>query len=681
MPSVWKHSSSRPSATISQPTISGINVASEGQVAWWPAITRSLPSIPGAALVFALVLSAAVQHATGFLHARHAALVAVVIGCAVGYRQRARLRHGRFTVPVAAVFIGSIVFAIGVAMPDQLRGWAAARNVTCAILGWSAAALLIHDERSSTSQRPELLPIGVWPLLGCILIVGTALGVWWHLQFEGHFARIIDENLYVLQSRLFGQPGFGLPIAPGEEKFFNLRQAAITGGRLRTQYPPGWPLVLAGFHAIGLREWSSVIGQQLAVLSTFLVGRYVYSARAGLIAAALLATSPWAVQLSGTYFAHSVTAACVVTAAWLTLRGERAQRVERMLGWIAAGTLLGFAIAIRPLTGAALASSVFLWLAIRGEVGLKPLVMAAGAMFVGAVPVLTMLAGFNALTTGSPLSFGYTAINGQLHALGFGVRGMIDYDVLGQAHAIGKPFGLTIALQHASERAWELCDEVLIPFLAVPLIWVAARSGFRTRWGVIAIFALLPLAHFFYFYSEQRFNSELLPFALVGLAGAVTSIRSRVMSARALALTLTAAGLTITLIQSVQYKRSFWDAFRAYDRVEEATARYGRVLVFVGADSARPVPSYPGENSALLEQLYWYNTEFPHGKVIVARDLGAQNEFLVRRYPQYAPLRLRYDSKARVITLVPLQLLAGEPRAQTGDVAALELAVDWKGKQ
>ena len=91
---------------------------------------------------------------------------------------------------------------------------------------------------------------------------------------------------------------------------------------------------------------------------------------------------------------------------------------RRSLYALACGLALGFAATVRPVDAVAFALPVALWLvwrAVRDGRELTPLIASGIGV---AIPVAWML-WFNARTTGAPLLFGYEALWGKGHELGF----------------------------------------------------------------------------------------------------------------------------------------------------------------------------------------------------------------------------------------------------------------------
>ncbi|MFL5576696.1 MAG: hypothetical protein ACJ79S_12085, partial [Gemmatimonadaceae bacterium] len=472
------------------------------------------------------------------------------------------------------------------------------------------------------------------------LALAHAIHVW-------RYAGPGDDVLYLLQSRLLGEPGFVRRLDPALARFFAVRQTAVVDGRLFTQYPPGWPAALALLHALGAGWWSGVLLGAIAIWLTYALGVRLRSPFAGSVAAALLAASFWLVQASAMYGAHPLATVFVVAAALLLLRGETARGAARAAAWAGAGFLLGGAIATRPLTGASVGLSLVAWVALRRTLHRGELLRMVAALAAGAVgPVLGLLA-YDAIVYGSPWTVGYHAVNGSLHDLGFGLRGYVSYDSRGCPVIAASPFTLGSATAHLAARAWDVAALALPAFLLAPLSLLAATPGTRRRWVVVvAPFLVLPVAHFFYFFSETRFYTELLPFLFVGVAVLLEELWRRDASAGRAMLTL---GLTGTVAYSALWLAvgvlTFRGRMAAFEAVERARREHGRVALFVADTSTA--------TRGAFYALYVLNVDRFPGDVVVARDLGPANRMLTRTLPGHTPLRLVRDSSGAP-SVVPL---------------------------
>ena len=621
-----------------------------------PSVLTSSRVLAGLGILLALFSIADLQGGlVALAPVRVAAPLAGLALIAAACARRSALRRHDLLVLMAtgsALGWGLAVWPLLKSGPDL---YSSARRFAIVALAWAIGLLLMGDEAGASGGRRWPLPRR-WALLGIILLA-FAGAVVSHRVGEERYTTINDENLYLLQSRLFEARGFGRPIAKSEEPFFLLAQAAIRDGRLRTQYPPGWPYLLELFHRMGLRDWCGAILLAVAVGFVYLLGCRVHSPIAGLTAAALLGTSPLVLRYSGTYMAHTASLACIVPAAWLLLRGEQQGGPGRLASWLWSGVLLGVAFAIRPLTGALIGLSLLLWLLARRRIDPARVAVAVVVVSVGALPLLAATFRYNTITTGHPLTFGYEAVNGHLHDFGFGPRGFVRYDPLGRPYAQVRGFSLRIAVDHTIDRGWDLVSLAMPAFLLPTLLLLAVYYRYRVNWRQTAVFLALPVGHFAYFYTEPRFYIELLPFLFVGAGVLVGQFVGR--QPRSALVVLIVALLGNLGLAAGQLRRSplIASTLGVFHDIDAAQREYSRLLVFVS--EAGPY------------QLYWYNVlylynvdAFP-GPVVVVRDLGDRNADLIRRYADRVPMRLVDRGPNDVPKLVPYAAATGEAAGST----------------
>jgi hypothetical protein len=295
--------------------------------------------------------------------------------------------------------------------------------------------------------------------------------------------------------------------------------------------------------------------------------------------------------------------------------------------------LLGFGVTIRPLTGGALALSLGLWMLLRRRLDGRGVATLGALVAAGSALPLAWLLYFNASTTGHALTFGYTAVHGSLHDMGFGRRGMLLLDEHARPRPVARAFTPRSALRELAGRAEGVASQLMPAFLVFPVLLAGVIYRYRYRWATIAAFLVLPAVYFFYWFSDWRFYLELYPFAFVGLAAVLFHVRQRdrVLS-DGLATFAVVAGLLTTGIYLTNRTRQA-DRLHAYfDAARSAQREHGKVLLFARSSLMNEVP---------FTWLYALNAgPFP-GAIVVARDLGQENAELVARFPGYTPLRVK----------------------------------------
>ena len=340
------------------------------------------------------------------------------------------------------------------------------------------------------------------PLQSSLLLAATAAiayAVTSQLVFDGK-ALFIDEIVQLYQARLFAAGRLTDPVGPYPE-FFSALNVVTRGGEQFGQFPPGGPAHLTLGVFVGA-PWliTPILGGCAVFVFSSLVRRVEPEPAVGLAAVLLLAFSPFMMFMAASHMNHVPTLLWVLVAwlAWSRLtNGDSALRWPLLFGFAA-----GVATTIRPVDGVAMtAPALVLWLLSRPRLS-SALLMCLGALLPGA-----LLLAFNNATTGSPFLFGYEALWGKTHSLGF------HASPWGDAHSPAR--GLELLNLYAL-RLQSYLFESPLPSL-VPIVASLALARRLTKFDQILLWslALLSLGYFAYwhdgFYLGPRFFFLVLP--------------------------------------------------------------------------------------------------------------------------------------------------------------------------
>ena len=338
-------------------------------------------------------------------------------------------RLDRVATAVAALLIALFGFLPianwipgGFAIPawgDLVGGWWSGTGI---VAGVSLVAVLL-TRRVQTLPGQRLLPAAARsyaaaPAVWSVGIACLALLLYLWIARDVFSARplLIDEVAQVFQARIFADGALYQP-APQHPEFFSSLHILNLDGKLFSQFPAGGPAMLALGALIGA-EW--MIGPVFGAMSVVLFGALVrhLEPRPGVALAALLlfAFAPFAAFMSGSHMNH-VTGLTWLLAGLVGLVRVTSRSVPRIRDGLLVGVGFGMAATIRPSDAFVFALPAGCWLLGRAfRSGSWRAV--AGAVIGIAGPVVALL-GVNAVTTGSPLTFGYTAYWGVGHDMGF----------------------------------------------------------------------------------------------------------------------------------------------------------------------------------------------------------------------------------------------------------------------
>ncbi|MEO7455298.1 MAG: hypothetical protein ABIY52_03500 [Gemmatimonadaceae bacterium] len=255
-----------------------------------------------------------------------------------------------------------------------------------------------------------LLVTGAFAFVACAAIAVYCFGRQPHNADE--VAQLFHANI-LLSGRLSLPPD-------ANPEFFGMDNM-IERGRWYSQFPIGWPMVLALGTLFRVAWLVNPLLLALTVVPLYAFARTAYDEATARGAAMLLALAPFALFMSASFMNHTPVAflaavAMASLAAWTTTNDPR--RVTRSAAAI--GFALGAAFTMRPLDA----------LVVAGVIGLAQLATLrterakasslAVQVVAGLIPVAVLFY-VNWKTTGAPMRLGYEVLYGNAHSLGFHV--------------------------------------------------------------------------------------------------------------------------------------------------------------------------------------------------------------------------------------------------------------------
>lgn len=234
---------------------------------------------------------------------------------------------------------------------------------------------------------------------------------------------LIDELVQVLQARMYAAGHLSMPADPSPE-FFSILHMVDSGDRVYSQFPPGWPAMLA----LGtLMDATWLVGPFCGGVAVFVFARLLRrtlptaSGTVVTAATALFGLAPFSAFQFSSHMSHGPAVMWLILAVLALSHVTAVETVpESTRGWWAAlmGTAAGCAFAVRPLDAFAFGAPAGVWLAWRALPGRSSARMLAAASAGLAIPVCAVM-WVNLRTTGSPFLFGYEVLWGSSHGLGF----------------------------------------------------------------------------------------------------------------------------------------------------------------------------------------------------------------------------------------------------------------------
>ena len=278
------------------------------------------------------------------------------------------------------------------------------------LLAWFTPPVRLALERAArlVDRHASWLAWGLALLASC-----AALGI--GLRFGSFVASAADSYGYITQAEAFSAPFAPVPEALAAEASWPDARQTLTPlgyvtsaeGQVAPIYPPGLPLLMAGFAWLAGHSALFLVVPLLAfvaVLAIFLLGRQVGGDGVGAGAALLLLASP-TFLLSASVPMSDVPATAVWTVALLA-----ALRVTGPSA-VGAGLFAGLAVLIRPnLAPIALVIVLVFCVDPVGRTR-RPVWQLCGLFALGAMPGLAALLTLNAARYGSALASGYPSVD------------------------------------------------------------------------------------------------------------------------------------------------------------------------------------------------------------------------------------------------------------------------------
>ena len=261
-----------------------------------------------------------------------------------------------------------------------------------------------------------------------VIVLAAAAGwssLWLADRVLERLPHLPDSVVYLLQARWLTEGRLSQAVS-AIQSHLDVPFTYATAGRWIAHYPPGWPLLLAVGLWLGVPWAVAPLLGTVYVLLVWRLGRELFDAPTGLIAAALAALSPMSRLIFGSLLSHAASSTAIVLA---LLLAAVARRRQSPFAACAGGLVIGLVVGIRPLAAAAVALpvAVLMLIDLRRPASQRNathcLVGAAAGLAVGVLPALLA----NLVITGNPLAFPYSLAKGSMYGFAnipFGVQNL-----------------------------------------------------------------------------------------------------------------------------------------------------------------------------------------------------------------------------------------------------------------
>jgi 4-amino-4-deoxy-L-arabinose transferase-like glycosyltransferase len=468
-----------------------------------------------------------------------------------------------------------------------------------------------------------------WKLIAlCAAAFLLSAAVAWGVY--GAMPHIEDEQANVFQARVFASGNLAVRASLVQSNSFYIPFILNQNGWLFGKYPPGYSLLLTP--AAWIDQWwlINALAAVVIVLGVYLLGRDLFDANTGLLAAALGLLAPMFILLSGALVSHFVTMALLTIFAWGFVRARRSDRVHPIGFAALAGIMIGLAFITRPWTAFAIGLPFALQALIDLARRWRSVWHAYAIMLIAFGAMAIILPMYNAALTGSPFTNTY-ALWWSMDRIGFGsgigvAPGGHDlYTGIMNFRLDFPEFGRMLS-------GWP-------DVVGVSLVWLPLIAGLllppmtKRDWALMLPPIMLVGAHFLYWargssFYGPRYYAEAMPFLWLVIARGLIKICAiqnpwprRVVY---VALPLLVAWNIVYVVEPrfiagfAQYR----SARRAVNTIAQANLHHA--LIFVRAQQWQE-----------YARLGWLNApNLPDGDLIFAYDFGPLgNARLIAAYP------------------------------------------------
>ncbi|MCJ7491527.1 MAG: glycosyltransferase family 39 protein [Dehalococcoidia bacterium] len=400
-----------------------------------------------------------------------------------------------------------------------LRSYPYVLAALCVML---AVAVVVHVAGAERWLRRLLPPRGFLSAGGFALVVAcAAFGVLFYISHNVNqqVPHVPDEVAYVFQAKILASFHLTVPIPRPKEAFdfFYPSMLVDSGGRWASIVLFGHPLALAIGELVRAVWLVPPVLGGLSILLIYRVGRQIHGAQVGVLAAVLLAFSPFFQMTASNLMSHNTAVfyllACLflITAKWK----------RKSLAYGLAGIFFGLFLNTRPLTAVALVPPfglLFLsdFVVSRGQ---RLAIIRKSAAFAAAVLVMVGAFYLYSLATTGSLHTGYGANLPLESMVGFGEKNSVARGMLNDQAQLAS---LLVVL-----NGWPL-------YVGLALVLLPFMLGSRSRWDLFLLLAaVFAIAVWTAFESSglmygPRYWYEAVPFLMLLAARGLTLLQDRV---------------------------------------------------------------------------------------------------------------------------------------------------------
>ena len=381
------------------------------------------------------------------------------------------------------------------------------------ILQWAGIEGRLRRLRPSRVSAPE----GV--LIYLIAVAAFGVLVYIARNVNQGMPHVPDEVSYVFQAKILASFHLTAPIPPVRDafEFFYPSLLVDSGGRWASIYPFGHPMMLAIGQLAGAVWMVPPILGALSIVLIYAVGKRIHGTQVGIIAAALLAFSPFFQMTASNLMSHNTAVFYILACLFLITVNWR----SKSLSYGLAGVCFGLLLNTRPLTATALVPPFALLFLhdLVSDRGQRAAILRRSVAFAAGVLLMVGALYLYSLGTTGSLDTGYGANTNLETVIGFGEKNSVARGMQNEQ--------VQLAALLPILNGWPLI--VGLAFLFLPF-----TLGSRSHWDVFLLAGALFAIGIWTAYESSglmhgpRYWYEAMPFLMLLAARGLVLLGERV---------------------------------------------------------------------------------------------------------------------------------------------------------
>ncbi len=423
------------------------------------------------------------------------------------------------------------------------------------------------------------------------------------------FPNSADEYSYLISAKLFSTGKLSVP-SPPQKQFFNFFHV-INDGKFYGKYSPGWPFFLMLGVLINFPMIVNLIFSILTLLLVYSIAKNFFSEKIARIALLFMATSPYFVLNSASYFSHPSSLFFLSLFAYLYIKNLKE---SKSMNWFLLGIVLSVSFNIRQLDALVIGVCFlihYIFIIKKNQKPIKTEVKNSLLFLSGFLLLLSLFLLYNYLQTGNALLTPFSKYN--------------PLDKLGFNNGFTKSFSWALE-NNIYKRLLSL--NIWVPFSSLFMLFSLFKYNHRRKYLLLFIFLSLFFAYFFYAlpqgneYGPRYLYSSSFAIFILMAAGFERLTQKKYFW---LLLIIVLSNIILFVYLSSLFHNQINQRVELYDKVKNGNI--SNAIVFLNCSSTSMCSGTMPSMDLTRNGIYFNNS------VLYVRDLKDKNSLLAEIFP------------------------------------------------